>query len=242
MWRRLGMSAGEVVSVLAPLLSGSRLAALVGAVAGRSGRVRLVLDGVANPRNVGAALRTAEGVGVHSVDIVAADADAYDHALRSQSASRWLHTRHFADPADALAAPHPPPFAPPPSAPPPLLLAAELSPAARPLDAWRPQICAADSVVLAFGNERHGVSPQVSAAADGAFILPMRGLTQSYNISVAVGMTLATLQAWGVLATGPAPAKPLDELAPAELELLADWCSSAVDHADGVLARHAEPR
>jgi len=41
-----------------------------------------------------------------------------------------------------------------------------------------------------FGNEHRGVSPEASALADGNLLIPMTGLIQSLNISVACAVTL----------------------------------------------------
>jgi hypothetical protein len=49
----------------------------------------------------------------------------------------------------------------------------------------------AGGVALAFGNERRGCSRELVAAGDGTFFLPMSGFSQSFNIGVAVAMSLA---------------------------------------------------
>lgn len=47
-----------------------------------------------------------------------------------------------------------------------------------------------DNAVLAFGSERHGLSPQVRDRADALLALPMRELVSSYNLTTSVAMTL----------------------------------------------------
>ena len=49
---------------------------------------------------------------------------------------------------------------------------------------------ASGGAALIFGNERRGVSRSFIERADRSFYLPMCGLTQSFNISVAVAMSL----------------------------------------------------
>lgn len=46
------------------------------------------------------------------------------------------------------------------------------------------------SIALLFGNERDGISPETLALTDGNFLIPMHGMTQSLNISVACAVTL----------------------------------------------------
>ena len=252
-WRQLGLHPGTALTHLTPLLTTPRVHKLLTHVRSRIHHVSLLLDGVANPRNVGAACRTAEGLGVHNVDMACLP-EAYDLALRSQSATRWLATRRFESGVEALEAP---PHASLPSRlkeERPLVITAELSQDARHLEGWREELEAAVGrrerrTVLVFGNERNGVSKEVSAMADGAFILPMRGLTQSYNISVAVSMTLATLDAWGILRPergdpigggvgdddGLVEVEDFSDLTEGELAILADWVSNSVPHAGAVL-------
>ena len=43
---------------------------------------------------------------------------------------------------------------------------------------------------LAFGNERLGLSAEFLAVCDGAFHIPLFGLTESLNVSVAVAVAL----------------------------------------------------
>jgi len=45
-------------------------------------------------------------------------------------------------------------------------------------------------VAFVFGNERTGVSAAMQNAADGFFTIPQRGFVESYNVSVAVAVTL----------------------------------------------------
>ncbi|MCE6995646.1 TrmH family RNA methyltransferase [Saccharothrix sp. S26] len=47
-----------------------------------------------------------------------------------------------------------------------------------------------DDAVLAFGSERHGLSPEVRARADLVVSLPMRPKVSSYNLTTSVAMGL----------------------------------------------------
>lgn len=46
------------------------------------------------------------------------------------------------------------------------------------------------SVALLFGNERLGLSPEILKHTNGNFIIPMQGMVQSLNISVACAVSL----------------------------------------------------
>jgi tRNA (guanosine-2'-O-)-methyltransferase len=45
-------------------------------------------------------------------------------------------------------------------------------------------------VAFVFGNEHRGVSDEASEKADGIFMIPMFGMVQSLNVSVACAVTL----------------------------------------------------
>ena len=47
-----------------------------------------------------------------------------------------------------------------------------------------------DSLALLFGNEHAGVSKESLALCDGNFLIPMQGMVQSLNISVACAVTV----------------------------------------------------
>ncbi|MFE3555410.1 TrmH family RNA methyltransferase [Streptomyces sp. NPDC059193] len=56
-----------------------------------------------------------------------------------------------------------------------------------------------DGALLAFGSERHGISPELRARADHLVSLPMRPQVSSYNLATSVAMTLFH---WGGPAAG----------------------------------------
>lgn len=57
-------------------------------------------------------------------------------------------------------------------------------------------------VALVFGNERRGVSRMTLEASDRLFFLPMSGFTQSFNIGVALAMSLDAAIRSGVFDVG----------------------------------------
>ncbi|PRP86838.1 rRNA methylase [Planoprotostelium fungivorum] len=56
-----------------------------------------------------------------------------------------------------------------------------------------------DKLALAFGNEHQGITPFLREQSDGLFLLPMVGMSQSFNLSVSVGITLTYLRVFGCL-------------------------------------------
>ena len=88
-------------------------------------------------------------------------------------------------------------------------------------------------VAIVFGNERRGVSRALLEASDASFYIPMSGLTQSFNISVAVAISL-----YALLATGKYPE---GTLTPEEqTELLGRWLLRDVKAARPILRAQAQ--
>ena len=66
-------------------------------------------------------------------------------------------------------------------------------------------------VVLAFGNEKEGISQEMVDACDGCFKIPMLGFAQSFNVSVAVAISLYEAVQQRVAAFGSNGDLPDDE-------------------------------
>ena len=142
----------------------------------RLGYVRCAIEAVYHRHNVSAILRTCDALGVHHVHLVAAEWVNVSKGP-ARGAERWLALHHHPTAADAIAEIR---------AAGCRLLVADLagdavSPEEVPLD--RP-------VCLWFGAELVGVSEEARAAADGVVALPMRGMAQSLNVSVAAALAL----------------------------------------------------
>lgn len=71
-------------------------------------------------------------------------------------------------------------------------------------------------VALVFGNERRGVSRMLLEASDACFYLPMSGFTQSFNIGVALAMSLSA-----ALRSGAFPSGSMNETE--QIELMGRW-------------------
>lgn len=157
----------------------SRLVRLQQAVANRCQSVQLVLDGLDNPGNINACLRTAEGLGLLVVHIVAAPAGSRIASRTDAGASKWLQLKVWPDPADCLAALRRDDCR---------LIGLSPAPDSRPIE----EVDFTDGrTAVILGNEQRGLSPQLAAAAE-LVRLPLVGLVQSYNVSVAAALALQT--------------------------------------------------
>lgn len=172
----------------------------------------VVLENVHDPHNVSAVLRSCDAVGVLRVHLVYTveepPAGAFARTT-SASAAKWIEcVRHESVPAcyaalrgEGLA-----------------VLATALTDESR--DLYDYDVDLDSPTALVFGNEMRGVSDEALDLADGAIVIPMMGMVQSLNISVACAVTLyeALRQR---RAAGRYDAPQLDEATRAKL--IEDW-------------------
>jgi len=138
----------------------------------------VVLDGLHDPHNISAVLRSSEGLGLLDVHVIESRAS---FALRPQvtrGAEKWLDLHRYDDPAACVKELQKLDFQ---------LWAAEPPPGGVPLS----QIPWEKPIALVFGNEHLGLSAAMKQAATGFFSLTMYGFCQSFNVSVSAGIALA---------------------------------------------------
>lgn len=176
--------AAAIIEALAPHVSDARIERMTRTLAHRLGSVALGLEDLHHSHNGSACLRTAEALGVH--DVVTAElrnpfpvgegAEGAVHRRIAMYAQRWIDV-HPVETSEAL-----------------LGWAAERGMAvfgAGPRAAMTVAELPIDRpVLLLFGNEADGLRPETLAACSDTFRVPMYGFTESFNISVTVGMVL----------------------------------------------------
>ena len=170
-----------VIDALSELVTPKRLERIEQIVAKRVGSVSLVLDGVHDPHNISAMLRSADAFGVQNVFAVREREDFVASKGVSKGAHRWLDIHTFSKPEDCLHEVRKRGFQ----------IFAAMMDATLHLDDLRNK----KKVALVFGNEHRGVSPTMRENIDGVFAIPMRGFVESLNVSVAAAISLQTLTA-----------------------------------------------
>lgn len=168
----------------------------------------VVLENIHDPHNVSAILRTCDAVGVVHVELLYT-CEPFPRIGRksSSSASKWVDRRKHRSVQECYALLHEEGYR---------ILATRL-------DQDAPSLYAVDltgPVALVLGNEHRGVSDEAAALADGRLYIPMRGMIESLNVSVAAAVLIyETLRQR--LAIGPLP---FPALPPEQYEtLLKDW-------------------
>jgi tRNA (guanosine-2'-O-)-methyltransferase len=153
-------------------------------VAHRTRAVTVVLDRLEDSFNMAAVLRTCEGMGLQDVHVVRnPDADFNPNTRVTQGCDKWLDLyvhEDFKTCADHLKARGY------------RVLASAIQPGAQSLF----EIKFDQKIALVLGNERYGVSQDVLDHCDGTFWIPMRGFSQSMNISAAASACVTRAISW----------------------------------------------
>ncbi|MGW6837615.1 TrmH family RNA methyltransferase [Streptomyces sp. NPDC054949] len=129
----------------------------------------VVLDNPRNLGNVGAVVRLAAGFGATGV-VTRGDLDPWHPNVVRAGAG--LHYATTVDRVELETLPPGPLYA--------------LDPEGEDIRA----LTLPDDALLAFGSERHGISPELRARADHLVSLPMRPQVSSYNLATSVAMAL----------------------------------------------------
>jgi tRNA (guanosine-2'-O-)-methyltransferase len=149
-------------------------------LAKRQPDLTVVLENVHDPHNVSAVLRSCDAVGVlraHAVYTIEAPPAGAFARETSASAAKWIDVERHSSIAGCYDRLRGAGYT---------VLVTAIGAQALPLYEWdltRP-------VALVFGNEMRGTSEEAIALADGMIEIPMVGMVQSLNISVACAVCL----------------------------------------------------
>ncbi len=141
----------------------------------------LCLEAVHKPNNVSAIIRSADATGVHKIHAVWPDAKMRTLSHTSAGARNWVEvdTHNSIDEAVSIL-----------KSQNMQILATNLSDTAvdyREVDYTKP-------TAILLGGEKHGITPHALELADQDIIIPMVGMVQSLNVSVASALILYEAQ------------------------------------------------
>lgn len=157
-----------------------RRARVAGVLARRQPDLALVLEDVHDLHNVGAILRTCDAVGVPRIHLVYTAEEPPIGSFRrtsSAGAAKWIDAIWHGGIADCFAALRADGLT---------IFATACEPAAR--DLYVLDLLQPTAIVL--GNEERGLSAAARSDADGTIVIPMMGMVQSLNVSVAAAVVL----------------------------------------------------
>lgn len=141
----------------------------------------VITDQVHKGQNLSAIIRTCDAVGIHRVHAVYDKGGFRAHTGTAMGSHKWVKTQVHRDIEDPINELQSQGFQ---------VLAAHFDDRAvdyREADYTRP-------TALLLGAEKIGVSAEASAMVDGCVIVPMMGMAESFNVSVACAIILAEAQ------------------------------------------------
>ena len=141
----------------------------------------LLTEQIHKPRNIAALVRTGDAVGMHEVHMVWPWDKHRAYSGTAMGSDRWVNIARHTCMADAINHLKQRDYR---------IYAAHFSAEAvdyRDVDYTQP--CA-----VLLGNEKQGVSDETAAAVDAHVVIPMMGMVESFNVSVAAAIILAEAQ------------------------------------------------
>ncbi len=161
-----------------------RLARIDDSLSRKQPTLQIMLDNVHSSQNLSAIIRSCDAVGVLDIYYSTKENETLRiHKTITQGAHRWTHRYRMND-AHKVA------FLKEKKAQGFQVLVTHLEERAvsfRKIDYTKPTL-------LVIGNEKEGVSPEVIEMADEVIIIPMQGMVQSLNVSVATALILYEAQ------------------------------------------------
>jgi tRNA (guanosine-2'-O-)-methyltransferase len=210
----LPASVTDVVAALDPLLTDERRVRISQVIGARSRAVTTVLEGLIDPHNVSAVLRSADAFGVEHVHLIKGTEPFVVSPRVAQGAYRWLQVTRHDNAHDCVSA----------------LRAHGHRIFVATMDGkLRPEALAQEPrPALVFGHEHLGVSDAMRELADGTFSIAMCGFVQSLNVSVAAAISMFSAMQGrsGDLEEGAA------------LDLRARYCMQSVPQAEAIVAEY----
>jgi tRNA (guanosine-2'-O-)-methyltransferase len=144
----------------------------------RQKSLRIVLENIHDPHNVSAIFRTCDAVGVHKVSLLYT-VEKFPRIGKKSSASafKWVEKDKFRDVEACYNSLREDGFT---------ILASSICEDAVSLF----DLDLTKKVAIVLGNEHRGVSEEAVKLADKKFLIPMHGMVQSLNVSVASAVVL----------------------------------------------------
>ncbi|MCF6244874.1 MAG: RNA methyltransferase [Sulfurovum sp.] len=161
-----------------------RLARVDDILSRKQPRLQVMLDNVHSSQNLSAIIRTSDAVGVLDIYYSSKDNEALRiHKTITQGAHRWTHRHRISEGSTIkfLQQKKQDGFQ---------IVVTHLEKRAvnyREVDYTKPTL-------IIMGNEKEGVSPEVIAEATDVIVIPMQGMVQSLNVSVATALILYEAQ------------------------------------------------
>ncbi|MFA7287854.1 MAG: TrmH family RNA methyltransferase [Melioribacteraceae bacterium] len=175
----------------------------------RQDSLQVVLENIHDPHNVSAIFRSCDATGVPKVSLLYTN-ESFPKISRTSSASakKWVYSERHETVNGCFEKLRNEGFT---------VLASSLKDDSKNLYS----LDLTKKIALVFGNEHRGISEEVEKYTDGLFYIPMNGMIQSLNVSVATAVTLyEALRQRTEAGMYNEPSYPLEQLE----SLIDEWC------------------
>ncbi len=163
-------------------LTERRLAKIERVVRARQHSLRVVMENIHDPHNVSAIFRSCDAVGVPKVTLLYTVEDFPKISkVSSSSANKWIEKERFNDTKTCFDSLRKEGFK---------IYSTLLDERAENIY----DIDFTEKIAIVMGNEHRGVSEEAAALSDKTVYIPMRGMIQSLNVSVATAVILYEAQ------------------------------------------------
>jgi len=151
---------------------------IISVINARQKSLHVVLENIHDPHNVSAIFRTCDSVGVGKVSLVY-NKEEFPRIGKKSSASayKWVEKEKYKSVRDCYSSLKENGFR---------IFVSSISPISKNIY----DVDLTGKTAIVFGNEHRGVSKEAEELADEKFIIPMYGMVQSLNVSVAAAITL----------------------------------------------------
>jgi tRNA (guanosine-2'-O-)-methyltransferase len=162
-------------------MTAERVARLDSVLSRRQPDLTVFAENLHKPKNFSAMVRNCDAVGINEMHVIPGNSNLRKHWRTSQGAEKWMYIKTHSSAEEACTSLKSKGF---------LLVAAHLSETAvdyKDIDYTQP-------VAIVLGTELFGVSETTLSFVDQQISIPMMGVTQSLNVSVACAIVLYEAQ------------------------------------------------
>ncbi|MBU1679930.1 MAG: RNA methyltransferase [Bacteroidetes bacterium] len=186
-----------------------RIDKITSVLSARQHTLRVVLENIHDPHNVSAIYRTCDAAGIPKVTLLY-NVEEFPKLSKTSSASakKWVETEKFSEAEKCITSLKNYGYK---------IYSSVLNKNSKSIY----DIDLTDKIAIVLGNESRGVSSEVAESSDELIYIPMRGMIQSLNVSVANAVILYEAQRQrmlkGMYNTSQVTEERLNEL-------IDDWC------------------
>ncbi len=159
-----------------------RIAKIKSVIQSRQSSLRVILENIHDPHNVSAIFRSCDAVGVSKIGLLyTIEKFPKISKVSSASSNKWLEVEKFSSTVECITKVKSEGFT---------VLATALDEGAKNFY----DLDLTEKVAIVMGNEHRGISKEVAKLSDELIYIPMRGMIQSLNVSVATAVILYEAQ------------------------------------------------